>query len=354
MRFLRFLPVVLIGLSLVQFGCQRPISDDEADISPWQMLSDTTQRVIQNVHGTPFELYVATEDEFLRFDDEGRNISRRPLPAPHGRQGIPALSDNVLARVKFSETDEQVLEFSLTREVANTVTFTPDQFADANDNTVLYNVPANHPLGAFDNDNRRFLTVARVFEDNRNHLALLLFDIRQNALFDQFESVDLLARVDLPDQPAQQDRINSIRFVGGNFYVNTLDGAYRMTPDGEAEKIFSDWRIDLFELNGTLFSTAFNPFDLQNSYDDGLTWERANVNAVPRYVQIVNGRILSQERRGGAYFVAEDVETKKQILYPEEVNTDNFYFYGTTYVADRYYFSVDKQLWWTDELLYDD
>ena len=338
-------------LLLVFTACQRPlVSDDQPDAGPWTETDITTERVIQNLHGTPFELYAATENEFVRINKNTEVVERRPLDVTFGTTGVPTLSDNVMSRVKFGSDNQQVLEFHLTRSPSEVARFTPDQFLLPDDNTLLYNLPLGHPFGAFDDDNRLFLIPVRVFGSPRDHMAFLLFDLRQNALFTEFESVELIAREDILDLGAQENLVNSVRYVDGNFYVATLNGAWRIAPDGTTEKIFSQWMLDFFELRGNLYATGLNSFDLHVSYDSGATWERINENSDLKYPQVHNERVFNQAIWGASFGLSEDLKTTKRIIYPEAIPSQDFdKFYGVSYFDDRYFFSADKSIWWSTE-----
>lgn len=334
-------------------ACQRPLVEPPEPQGPWNKLDTETQQVILNTHATPFELYAITEGEFLRFDKRGELEEDRSLDKLFGTKGTPALSDNVLSRVKIGANAEQILEFHLARLGADVVRFTPDDFLLPDDNTILFNLPSGFPFGAFDEDNRRFLMPVRVFGSPKDHIAFLLFDVRQNATFTQFQSVELIARTDLLELGSAENIVTSVRCLNGNFYVTTQAGAWRITPDGTTTKIFSQWMLDAFETRGNLYVTGFNSYEFHVSFDDGLTWERVEEPSDLRYVRVMpNDVTFAQATRGSSFGRSFDLTSVESLVYNDSIPVhDPAKFFGVSLLDDRYYFSADKCIWWTEELI---
>ena len=347
---LRNLVLVLVGGF---FACQQPFLPEPEPTGPWESLEHRSQQVILNLHATPFEVYAITEGEFIRFDKRGELEEDRSLDKLFGTRGTPVLSDNALARVKIGDAAEQVLEFHMTRLGADVVRFTPDDFLQPDDNTILFNLPSGFPFGAFDSDGRRFLMPVRVFGEPKDHLALLLFDVRQNATFTQFQSVELLARIDLLELGASENIVTSVRCLEDNFYVTTQGGAWRVTPDGSTTKIFSNWTLDAFETRGNLYVTGFNAYEFQVSFDDGLSWDRVEDPSALRYVQVsANDQTFAQPTRGAVFGISYDLTSVTPLVYHDSIPVnDPAKFFGVAYLDDWYYFSADKTIWRTNELV---
>ena len=62
-----------------------------------------------------------------------------------------------------------------------------------------------------------------------------------NASETQFQNVTVAYRINIPSRllGSEASMITNVRFFDGNYYVSTLDGAYRIQPNGEWQQTFS-------------------------------------------------------------------------------------------------------------------
>ena len=103
--FRRILYAMTIGL-VAFIGCQKPLFTNNDDDEPtnngeanWTAVTFTTERILQNIFATPFQLYAISENQFFRFDTENELLEKRALAVDNGVKGRPALSDNVFVRL---------------------------------------------------------------------------------------------------------------------------------------------------------------------------------------------------------------------------------------------------------------
>ena len=71
-----------------------------------------------------------------------------------------------------------------------------------------------------------FLLATKTFPNT--HYTFFLFEITMNAAHDEFISVEVLKRIEVPSLGADFANIVSMRFIEGNFYVSTKEGGFRI------------------------------------------------------------------------------------------------------------------------------
>lgn len=86
--------------------------------------------------------------------------------------------------------------------------------------------------------------MAELYPDFQPVIAIL--DIRLNFQADNFQSVTLSKLVKVPNL-STEDRIESCRFIRGNFYLATKDGGFRINTEGVVTRLFTTWAKDFFE-----------------------------------------------------------------------------------------------------------
>ncbi len=346
-RILPFPALLLFCLS----ACQRPFlgDDDAGSDAKWEEVNFESERLIIGTHATPFEWQVITENQFARFDNNNKVLEIRPLARNQGVLGIPVLSDNTFLRLTTNEDAKQVIELHLARNPAEIHTILVEDLAGPSDG--FMEVEAfSRSLGVFSADGTILLVPVKVLPDQ--HYALLLFEIRHNQAHTSFASVELVWRINLPDLSSDLSKLNSMRFLNGNFYVTSHEGAWRITPSGEKEKIFTQWMIDVFTWQGDLYITGLNSFDLHQSTDNGLTWERLNQDAALKWVTNANQTLFTQTATGLIFQqVDDDLLGARNIVLPEGHSPQEADYYGAFFSNGYYYFSMDRKVYVTETVV---
>jgi len=92
-------------------------------------------------------------------------------------------------------------------------------------------------------------------------------------------------------------------------------------------------------------------FDLDKSIDNGLTWERVNIGSELRHVTVADTSIFTQELPGKFFsLMPKDFKKAKSIVYPTGTDPNASFFYGLAYFNDRYYFSIDNDIYVTTKV----
>ena len=347
------LHVFLILVSLFISACQRPfLADPEvATGAKWELVDQEFERTILAVHATPFEWYIISENQFARFDTDNKLLELRSLARKSGVLGIPALTDNTFVRLTTNDDAKQVVEFHLTRNPAEIHSILTDDLAGPADSFVEVTTRA-HRLGAFSSDGTIFLLPIEVLPDR--HFALLLFEVLHDPSHTSFTSIKVVKRIDLTDLSTDLVKLNSIRFLNGNFYVTSQEGAWRITPSGSAERIFpkAQWMLDVFTWQGDLYITGINTFDLHQSTDNGLTWERLNQNSALKLVTNANEKLFTQGAPGlVCQMVSDDFLNAETMILPEGYSPLDAIYYGAFFFEDKYYFSMGREVYFTEEVV---
>ncbi len=345
------LPLILLSF----YSCQRPfLSGDEEAItnnSDWELVDYQSERLILGLHTTPFEWYVISENQFSRFDEENQLLEKRTLLSNGGAKGVPVMSDNTFFRLTNNADASQVAEFHLSRNPSEVYKIPVDDLVGPDDSFIEVDIFARK-LGAFSSDGTLFMLPVTVLPDR--HYVLLMFEILHNPTHDSFSSIEMVKRIKLEDLSADVANLNNIRFLDGNFYAISKEGAWRITPSGQTEKIFHQWMLDCFSWQGDLYITGNNSFDLHKSTDNGLTWKRLNQNSDLQFVETANEYIFTHLVLGHRFKMmsGDGLSTAKDIVYPSEGPAPtSVAFYAVGAFADSYYFTMDKDVYVTDEVI---
>lgn len=333
-------------------SCQKPLFPDKEKQdkrAQWEVLEHKSERVINQLFASPFELYAISDNQFFRFNGAVELLEKRPLDASYGVRGIPALSDNAFARMTIDEQTRQILEFHLTRNPAQVEKIPVDSLATNEDSYLEVEFLAR-TLGAFSTDGSLFLLPARTFAER--HYAFFLFKINFNTAHNSFTSIKAIKRIDVPEMSSDFTNLINMRFLNGNFYLTSREGAWRITPSGQVQQIFSQWMRDAFSQNGKLYITGLNAFDLHESADNGLTWKRLNLKSELKMVETPGGLLLSQEVLGNPYqLVTEDYLRAQAIVYPSDAPGDFSSYYGVAFLNGLYFFSIGNHIFSTSEVV---
>ncbi|MEK7254771.1 MAG: hypothetical protein AAB316_08505, partial [Bacteroidota bacterium] len=301
--------------------------------------------------GTPYELYAISENQFHRFNGDNELLEKRVLDLSHGPKGIPAMSDNAFARMTTNQDDNYVLEFHLARNPAQIVKFVIDTLDLASGDVLEATFVSVRNVGAFSSDGTLFLLPVKV--PNQYH-TFFLFQLQFDVPHTEFVSIEKIKRIDVPDLPADVDNLNTIRFLDGNFYVTAQEGAWRISPSGSVKRLFQDWRRDFFSWEGKLYSTGLNDYDLYQSEDNGLTWTPFNEPSELQVVEPAGAYVFTYDIHGDrASILPDDLLNARSIVWPANAPPAQSYLYkGLAFYAGRYNFSIDREVYWTNEVVY--
>ena len=324
--------------------------------NPWVEIPNLSlNSTINRLHASPTEMLIGTVDNFARMSANGTVVERRELEVLKGVFGRPVLSDYVFARVIKNVENDRELQFHLTKSINAIHRITDREIADSTEFVIFEELGNAYSTGAFNADGTQFLYAARSLNPQESRYTFFLFDIQLNANKTQFVNVSVAKRINIPASllGSEASKLTNVRYLGNNFYVSTLNGGFRITPDGTWQQIFSHWIWDIFEFEGKLYSTGFYENQFYISEDDGENWEFANTNTPLRKAVVTGDKVFGQDQLGLPYRLAsEDFVSLKEISY----NSNFFDDEPTAYQAiqffnGKYYISVHKRLYAVDEIV---
>ncbi len=322
----KLLQIAVIIAIISPFTSCIPLTDnpvspaDNPDDYPWKALSTVSaNQPIRGIHATPFEIYFISNNFLFRLDDKLTLQEKRLLPTDRSFFGAPILSDNVFVRVTQNSNNDAVFEFNIARNAQNVKKIAASELVDtAKRETFVPEAVYDLTLqpGAFSADGTKLLLVGTV---NSNKVFAVILDVQLDFPATNFQRITVVKRVELPDLLSK--KLESIRFINGNYYIATQNGGYRVTPTGEVKKVFNHWALDFFAVGNTLYSTPYSAYDFHKSTDNGLTWAR-NVPSELKYVETVNNNIFSKTSRGVNYTGLADSSLSKTVKV--KYNLDQF------------------------------
>lgn len=353
MALLRNAFLLLIILGLIE-NCQRPLfGGDDADPpdgapAAWDSLAFTSERPLLALHASPFELMALSENQFFRFDANDQLVEQRPLSMASGHLGVPVISDNTFVRLTTDPGANHFIEFRLTRNPMEMVRVPIDSLRGPGESYLEVEFLARS-LGRFSDDGTLFVLPVKSFPAKR--YVLFLFEIRHNAAHDAFEWVKVVDRFQL-DLDTDFANLINVRFLEGNFYITSQEGAWRLRPDGQLTKLFPQWMIDFFSWKGALYVTGLNTFDLHRSTDNGKSWVRLNQNTVLQFVETPGDSLLNQQVLGHPWTLpTNDWTSTRSIHWPKVPAVQNpISFYGVAWRKGKFYFTIDRKIYFTEEL----
>lgn len=343
--------IILLGLLLTTLfldSCLRPPPKAEPD--SWTKIEGlTTINNIRNIYAAPTELYLISNDEFIRLDVQNNPVEKRKLQLPFRYYGRPGLSENTFFQMIRNADGQQELNFYLTKNAGPIYKIEINDFLGSEDNGFLA-VPSSRNTAAYNATGTQFLLPVTQLPDS--YYTFFLFDIRLNSNKTEFESIDLAYRIDMPDLPADGDNLINIKYIKGFYYASSLDGAVRIDPvSGEAVKIFDDWLLDFFAYENKIYGTGFGNL-LYVSSDNGVSWEQVDMAIDLEMVDVVNNQVFTQRGTGFPYSMSDgDLETITPLKLNKDFPNDFSAYQDFTYFYGRYYLSVFKELYFATELV---
>lgn len=320
----------------------------------WQRVeSINLEDPIQNLIGTPFEVYAITENHFARISRQDTLLELRPFQDSDGAIARPILDDNFFVRYTL-DTGKDVIEFHATRNPGVQHRIVADDLKNATDNKVEIDREARLN-GAFNDTETQFVLLTIV----NFHYVAFYFDIEPNINYNQILSLTPTHRIDLMDVEEGEDQLQVVRFINGNYYVGTKNGAYRLTPDGNAERPqnigdLGRWIVDFFKKDNRIIATGFNSFDQHTSLDNGLSWVRLNEESELQEIEMVGDSVFSQRALGFPWgLVSDDLLDVDEIFYSDEIDTgegSNNSFYGIGYSNGKFYINYEKEIFYIESI----
>lgn len=346
----RYLQFLLLLVFFIQSPSCLITPPDPAPVLWMKAFEFETNTPIRNMHATATELLVISDDELIRLGPDNELKERRILPVPFEFYSWPVLSDNTFARVIRTEAQGgPVLELNI-NAVPGEVLSIPfeilkdnndEVFAPASKNSAQYTL-------AYNDEGTQLLLPVVNFEGNA--YVFFLIDIELDFSKTKFINVQKTRRIDIPEIPGSvTDRVNNIVYENGNYYVVSLDGTFRISPDGTYQKVIPTWLYDVFEKNDTLYATG-RGLDFYTSTSNGVSWVERDSTSDLKFVDVIGDKILSQNFPWALYTMAdEDLEEVRPLVlnesFPDEVTSNAYakllYFYNSHYliVQKELYFS---------------
>lgn len=316
-----------------------PVTDD------WKALANVTPELsFKALHATPFELYAITDNQFIRIGEAQNLVEQRTLQVVNQYYGLPAMSDNVFARIGLDPTDSRkFIEFHLTKNGNEVRKVSTKDFVAANES---FEPEVNgRSTGVFSADGTKFFLPGTVF--NTYKPAVVILNVNLNAATNYFSSITLAKKVDLPNLNAGQT-ITSMRFIDNACYLATAGGGYRVALDGTVRRLFPDWVVDFFKSGNVIYATGYASSIFYFSVDGGTTWTRSAQPSTLRYVEVAGKFVFTQEQMGKAFELADSTLNKSVALRYNKafqlVSTESFT--DIVFFKNNYYTNYNKQIFY--------
>ena len=320
----------------------------------WQRVESVRlEDPIQNLIGTPFEVYAITENHFARISRQDTLLELRPFQDSDGAIARPVLDDNFFVRYTL-DTGKDVIEFHSTRNPGIQHRIIADDLKNPTDNKVEIDREARLN-GAFNDTETQFVLLTIV----NFHYVAFYFDIEPSVDYNQILSLTPTHRIDLMDVEEGEDQLQVVRFIDGNYYVGTKNGAYRLTQDGNGERPsnvgdLGRWIVDFFKKDNRIIATGFNSFDQHTSLDNGLSWVRLNEESELQEIEMVGDTVFSQRALGFPWMLVKDnLLEVEDIVYSNEIDTgegSNNSFYGIGYSNGKFYINFEKEIFFIESI----
>ncbi|MEM9821291.1 MAG: hypothetical protein AAF985_09475 [Bacteroidota bacterium] len=318
---------------------------EEGDKNPWETVNLSTITPIRTMFASPLELLVATDDEFYRINTDNEIVEKRNIGLPFRHFGRPAISDFVTLRLVRTATESQVAELHLTRNADEVYNFSIADIPTNGEENFEVEGTSRNP-GAFNFDGSQFLLPVRTLTSGERYFSFFLLDIDLNSTKTEFQSVEIAQRIDIVSLPGDPATLVNVKFINGFYYVTSQNGAFRISPSGDAVTLFTGWMQDVFELDGKLYITGFNDFEFYTSSDNGASWERVLDPTTIKMVEVANDEIFFHQAIGFRFKLADtDLKDGQNISLNEDFPTNDFAAYSNiVYFFGNYYLSVQKEI----------
>ncbi len=338
-------------------SCTCVTCDEEEEVQqlaagkPWDDSLFVFRERILGLLANDRELFTITQSEFIRHtmldDSTLLEIERRPLLRQYANSGQPALHPVVFARsIKDIGNGEELIQFSLIQNPAASQILSIDSLGVE----PLSAVFGGEVVGAFDRTGTVYLQP--VYRRDTRRVAVMRFELRTDPTFTNFVSIRYTGLIDFPNVRETERAVSTIKWLDGNFYLATKQGAYLISRAGIAERIIApsaDIR-DVFRYEGIYYATQSSTGQLYES-QDGLAWTTSGIVTDLRLVRVFGDKLLSHNFEGWLWNITNDV---RQQSSPLALNRDfpleNDKYFGLVNLRGRFYMSVDKHLVCANEL----
>lgn len=338
-----------LGLGTTSCRCVNCDDDDmevvDEDSIVWEDNVMVFRERVLSLLANDAELHVATESEFVRFtmseDTTLTELERRPLIRQYANSGQPALHPLVFARsIKDIGSGEELVQFSLVQNSGGTRQISIDSLSAVPMTAVF----GGEVVGAFNRTGTVYLQP--VYRRDKRNLALMRFELRTNSTFTEFTSIRFTGLIDFPNVRESQRAYSTIKFLDGNFYLATKQGAYLIDNAGNAERIIAptaDIR-DFFRYEGIYYATQSTAGPLFES-QDGLAWTPSGIVSDLKMVNVFGNDIVSHELEGWKWRVSEGVEAQaKPLKLNDDFPLGNDMYFDIVTMRRQFYMSVDRRI----------
>lgn len=330
------------------------IKPAEPEPEPWNQVEDYFSNTnIRVLHATNDQLYILSDDEFARLDQNQTLIEKRRLELPIRFYGRPAVSDHTFYQLIRNDVDSLQLNFYMTRNPEPVHTIQVDDFLLPGDTRFKGEGDARN-TGVYNSLGTQF--IIPVIQNPLDYYVFLLFDINLDLQNNTILSIDLAHRIDAVDFPADDNNLNNVKFIDGFYYATSLDGAIRINPvDGSYSTVFEDWILDFFKHEGKIYASKFGN-ELFVSETNGESFSPLNLSGNNPFsiemVEIVNQQILSQQNVGFPFSIIQPDFSSGDLLRINSDFTQDFSAYqDIEFFNGQYYLPLFKELYVADELI---
>ncbi|MFT5165909.1 MAG: hypothetical protein ACI8P3_001140 [Saprospiraceae bacterium] len=329
------------------------IKPPKAAPEPWTKLEGYVNNTnIRVLHATPNELYMLSDNEFARLGLNDEFVENRSIDLPIDFTGRPGVSDHSFYQMILNDSLKVEVNFHLTKNPDPVYKIKIDDYKQAGDAAFLPEGELRN-TAAYNDDGTQF--IIPVIQIPGSYYAFLLFDISLNLTNTEFQEVELVARINIADFPANSGNLNSVKYIDGFFYATSLHGAIRINPStGTYEKILEGWMLDVFKYDNKIYATGYGNI-LFVSENNGQNFEQVDLGEAPPQIQIIaviNDEIFSRQTIGFPFNLIDgDFSTSKRIALNEDLPQDFSAYQDLTYFNGNYYLSVFKEIYFGPEVI---
>ncbi len=344
-RLLAF--IFVFGVVLGSTSCL--ITPPEPPPVLWMKALDfETNTPIRTMYASDSELQIIADDEYVRMAPDKSVRERRSIPVPFEFYSWPVLAEHSFCRITRTEAQGgPMIELHLAASPTEILRVPFENLkSDSSEIYAPVSRQGAHQTLAYNDDGSQLLIPVVNFENNSH--TFFLIDIQLDFSKTLFTKVEKTHRVDILEIPASvTDRVTNIVFEDGFFYVVSMDGTFRISPDGSYQKVISDWMYDVFQRNDTLFASSRGG-QLHFSTNRGLSFVERNEATEIQFADVVQGKIYSQRFTGAIYGRADSDQKKVLSLilnadFPDD-DSDNAYA-KLLYFYDAHYMVVQKEVY---------
>ncbi len=332
-------------------SCYKDFGDSSAN-NPWNKIDFTTLGAIRTMHAAPVEVLAITDQEFFRIDSDNEVIEERPIGLAADYFGRPALGDWVFARFVEKNT-KNVAELHLARNSNQIFDLVVNDIQVPAGTTISLEGTAAKNVGTFNDDSSQLAFAVELNRTQGSNFGIVIVDITLSGTKEEFVSVEVIKVVDIPEMRSNAQRMSSISFIGGAYYVTSKDGGFRVTANGNYQQVVSGWTLDTFDKEGTIYMTSFQSFDFFKSENNGVTFERVGTTSPAKYVFKADDQYFSHENRGFEFELLDDTfEDLRDIVYNQAIQnkSDGDAFWNIIYMGGRYYINIQGEIWFVEDI----